>query len=73
MHTRAMVLPTDSRIDLTVPTLTGHVPDYENDIERDGALRGTVLLAGSREDFFASEHPLVRGFFRLQEAGAVQG
>ncbi len=41
--------------------------------ERDGALRGTVLLAGSREDFFASEHPLVRGFFHLQEAGAVQG
>jgi phospholipid/cholesterol/gamma-HCH transport system ATP-binding protein len=41
--------------------------------ERDGALRGTVLLAGSREDFFASEHPLVRGFFHLKEAGEVQG
>jgi len=41
--------------------------------ERDGALRGTVLLAGSREDFFASEHPLVRGFFHLEEGGAVQG
>ncbi|PYJ62351.1 MAG: ABC transporter ATP-binding protein [Verrucomicrobia bacterium] len=40
--------------------------------ERDGALRGTVLLAGSREDFFASEHPLVRGFFHLEEEGAVQ-
>ena len=39
--------------------------------ERDGTLRGTVLLAGSREDFFASEHPLVRGFFHLQEGGAV--
>ena len=35
MHTRAMVLPeTDSRIDLTVPTLTAHVPDYEKDIEQ---------------------------------------
>jgi hypoxanthine phosphoribosyltransferase len=34
MHTRAMVLPTDSRIDLTVPTLTAHVPDYEQDIEK---------------------------------------
>jgi hypoxanthine phosphoribosyltransferase len=35
MHTRAMVLPdTDSRIDLTVPTLEAHVPDYESDIER---------------------------------------
>jgi hypoxanthine phosphoribosyltransferase len=33
MHTRAMVLPTDSRIDLTVPTLLAHVPDYEDDIE----------------------------------------
>ena len=29
-----MVVPTDSRIDLTVPTLTGHVPDYEDDIEK---------------------------------------
>src|SRR5919109_2194088 len=34
MHTRAMVVPTDSRIDLTVPTLQAHVPDYEDDIER---------------------------------------
>jgi len=33
VHTRAMVLPADSRIDLTVPTLTAHVPDYEDDIE----------------------------------------
>jgi len=33
MHTRAMVLPTDSRIDLTVPTLAAHVPDYEQDID----------------------------------------
>jgi phospholipid/cholesterol/gamma-HCH transport system ATP-binding protein len=41
--------------------------------ERDGALRGTVLLAGSREDFFASEHPLVQGFFHLKEVGDVQG
>jgi phospholipid/cholesterol/gamma-HCH transport system ATP-binding protein len=41
--------------------------------ERDGVLRGTVLLAGSREDFLASEHPLVRGFFHLEEEGAVQG
>ena len=29
-----MVLPTDSRIDLTVPTLQAHVPDYEDDIEK---------------------------------------
>jgi hypothetical protein len=35
-------------------------------------LRGTVLLAGSREDFFASAHPPVRGFFHLEEGGAVQ-
>ena len=34
MHTRAMVLPTDSRIDLTVPTLAAHVPELEDDIER---------------------------------------
>jgi phospholipid/cholesterol/gamma-HCH transport system ATP-binding protein len=40
--------------------------------ERDGVLRGTVLLSGSREDFFASEHPLVRGFFHLEEGSAVQ-
>jgi hypoxanthine phosphoribosyltransferase len=29
-----MVLPTDSRIDLTVPTLAAHVPEHEDDIER---------------------------------------
>ena len=34
MHTRAMVLPTDSRIDLTVPTLAAHVPGYEDHIEK---------------------------------------
>src|SRR5439155_20989180 len=34
MHTRAMVLPTDSRIDLTVHTLQAHVPEYEDDIEK---------------------------------------
>ena len=33
MHTRAMVLPTDSRIDLTVPRLQAHVPEYEDDID----------------------------------------
>jgi phospholipid/cholesterol/gamma-HCH transport system ATP-binding protein len=34
--------------------------------ERDGPLRGTVLLSGTREDFLASSHPVVRGFM---EAG----
>jgi hypoxanthine phosphoribosyltransferase len=34
MDTRAIVLPADSRIDLTdQPRLAGHVPDYEDDIE----------------------------------------
>ncbi|MFN2544540.1 MAG: hypoxanthine phosphoribosyltransferase [Actinomycetota bacterium] len=39
MHTRGMVLPTDSRIDLTAPRLVAHVPHYENDIE-------DVLISG---------------------------
>lgn len=34
--------------------------------ERDGALRGAVLLSGRLEDFLASTHPVVRGFM---EAG----
>ena len=39
MHTRGMVLPTDSRIDLTVPRLSAHVPDYEDAIEN-------ILISG---------------------------
>jgi hypoxanthine phosphoribosyltransferase len=34
-----MVLPTDSRIDLTVPRLSAHVPDYEDAIEN-------ILISG---------------------------
>jgi hypoxanthine phosphoribosyltransferase len=34
MQTREIILPADSRIDLTVPTLSAHVPEYEDDIER---------------------------------------
>ncbi len=30
--------------------------------ERDGKLRGTVLLYGTRAEFYASQHPLVQGF-----------
>jgi phospholipid/cholesterol/gamma-HCH transport system ATP-binding protein len=37
--------------------------------ERDGILRGTVLLHGDKADFYASSHPLVRAFL-LQEADA---
>src|SRR6266513_105880 len=52
MHTRAMVLPTDSRIDLTVPTLTAHVQDYEDDIEdiliSEGEIQGTIARLGEQ-------------------------
>ena len=39
--------------------------------ERDGKVRGTVLISGSREEFFASEHPLVRNFLNLENDGVV--
>jgi phospholipid/cholesterol/gamma-HCH transport system ATP-binding protein len=35
--------------------------------ERDGILRGTVLLSGTRSDFYASTHPLVRAFLQPGE------
>jgi phospholipid/cholesterol/gamma-HCH transport system ATP-binding protein len=38
--------------------------------ERDGKVRGTVLFSGSREEFFASNHPLVRNFLHTED-GAV--
>lgn len=39
--------------------------------ERDGKVRGTVLVSGTREDFFASKHPLVRGFLHPENGGVV--
>lgn len=39
--------------------------------ERDGKVRGTVLLSGTREEFFASEHPLVRGFLNPEDGGGL--
>jgi phospholipid/cholesterol/gamma-HCH transport system ATP-binding protein len=39
--------------------------------ERDGKVRGTVLLSGNREEFFASEHPLVRGFLHPEDGGVL--
>ena len=35
--------------------------------ERDGKLRGTVLISGSRDEFFASKHPLVRSFLHPED------
>jgi phospholipid/cholesterol/gamma-HCH transport system ATP-binding protein len=37
--------------------------------ERDGKVRGTVLLSGTREEFLASQHPLVRSFLHPEEGG----
>ena len=39
--------------------------------ERDGKVRGTVLLSGNREEFFASEHPLVRSFLHPEDGGVL--
>jgi len=39
--------------------------------ERDGKVRGTVLVSGTREDFFASKHPLVRGFLHPENGSVV--
>jgi len=39
--------------------------------ERDGKVRGTILIAGSREEFFASKHPLVRSFLHPEDDGVL--
>jgi phospholipid/cholesterol/gamma-HCH transport system ATP-binding protein len=39
--------------------------------ERDGKVRGTVLISGNREEFFASKHPLVRGFLHPEDGGVL--
>jgi phospholipid/cholesterol/gamma-HCH transport system ATP-binding protein len=39
--------------------------------ERDGKVRGTVLISGSREEFFASKHPLVRNFLHAEDGGVL--
>jgi ABC-type transporter Mla maintaining outer membrane lipid asymmetry ATPase subunit MlaF len=39
--------------------------------ERDGKVRGTVLLSGSREEFFASNHPLVHNFLHTEDGGVL--
>src|SRR6266481_3184885 len=52
------------------PVSTKQIDDLTITLSRKSG--STVLLSGSREDFFASEHPLVRGFFHLEEGGAVQ-
>ena len=39
--------------------------------ERDGKVRGTVLLSGNREEFFASKHPLVRSFLHPEDGGVL--
>src|SRR5438477_188602 len=70
MHTRAMVLPTDSRIDLTVPTLTAHVPDYEDDIEdvliSEQEIRDTVARLGEQitNDYADQDNLLLVGVLK---------
>ncbi len=39
--------------------------------ERDGKVRGTALISGSREEFFASDHPLVRSFLHPEDGGVL--
>jgi phospholipid/cholesterol/gamma-HCH transport system ATP-binding protein len=41
--------------------------------ERDGAVRGTVLLSGTKQEFHASTHPLVRAFLQPAEDLAAAG
>jgi phospholipid/cholesterol/gamma-HCH transport system ATP-binding protein len=40
--------------------------------ERDGKLRGTVLLYGPKSDFYASSHPLVRAFLQPGDAPEIR-
>ena len=39
--------------------------------ERDGKVRGTVLISGNREEFFASADPLVRSFLHPEGGGVL--
>jgi phospholipid/cholesterol/gamma-HCH transport system ATP-binding protein len=39
--------------------------------ERDGKVRGTVLISGNREAFFGSKHPLVRSFLHPEDGGVL--
>src|SRR5215467_12925423 len=39
--------------------------------ERDGRVRGTALISGNREEFFASKHPVVRGFLNPENGSVV--
>jgi phospholipid/cholesterol/gamma-HCH transport system ATP-binding protein len=39
--------------------------------ERDGKVRGTVLISGNREEFFASTDPLVRSFLHPEGDGVL--
>jgi hypoxanthine phosphoribosyltransferase len=70
MHTRAMVLPTDSRIDLTVPTLTAHVPDYEDDIDdvliSEQEIQDTVARLGEQitKDYEGEDNLLLIGVLK---------
>ena len=70
MHTRAMVLPTDSRIDLTVPTLTAHVPDYEDDIEdvliSEQEIQDTIARLGEQitKDYEGEDNLLLIGVLK---------
>src|SRR5438552_3132090 len=70
MHTRAMVLPTDSRIDLTVPTLTAHVPDYEDDIEdvliSEQEIQDTIVRLGDEitKDYQGEDNLLLVGVLK---------
>jgi len=70
MHTRAMVLPTDSRIDLTVPTLTAHVPDYEDDIEdvliSEQEIQDTIVRLGEQitKDYEGEDNLLLIGVLK---------
>ena len=70
MHTRAMVLPTDSRINLTVPTLTAHVPDYEDDIEdvliSEQEIQDTIVRLGEQitKDYEGEDNLLLIGVLK---------
>jgi phospholipid/cholesterol/gamma-HCH transport system ATP-binding protein len=41
--------------------------------ERDGTVRGTVLLSGTKQEFHSSTHPLVRAFLQPAEDLAAAG
>jgi hypoxanthine phosphoribosyltransferase len=70
MSTREILRPAESRVDLTVHTLTGHVPDYEDDIERilisEQEIQDTIARLGAQitKDYQGEDNLILVGVLK---------